>query len=487
MLLKRLALGLSLAAALGATGCGSGEPAAAPEAQREPQRPRDIVLIVIDTLRASSVGAYAGQDRGTPVLDRLAREGVVFERASSASSYTRESVLSLFTGRLPSSVGRTGWNAAPAGDTVTLPFWMRRSGRRTVLASASVMLEMPGFLRGFDEKQFVGGSQSVSRQSRRLSDVALAHAARDPERPLFLYVHYLDPHAPYDPPVPPERPPGFRPIALYDAVRGHIGRLRESGFGPGEARFEDLRARYAAELRDVDAAVGHLLEGLAKQGRLERALVVVTSDHGEEFLEHGYVEHAWTLYEESLHVPLVFHAPGMLPPARVRERVSAGLDVLPSILTLAGLEPPPADGQGLFRWDGGAWQPDVSPHPIHSELGIQSRLLLRSVVRGSEKAIVARRWLEPEERARAVRENRIGPLPAGALPLDPWGAVVHEECFDLAADPGEQAPLAGPRCPAGLRDLIEARHPATSRAPEPVPEGSLSDEERRRLEALGYL
>ncbi len=490
MLLRRAASACLLGAlAMASVGCSDQDPGGsatappAPATAAEPSRPRDIVLVVIDTLRADAVGAWAGEDRGTPVLDRLAREGVMFERASSTSSYTRESVLSLFTGMLPSSVGRTGWNAAPAGDSVTVPFWMRRSGRRPILVSASVMLNPPGFLRGFDAKQMVGGSQNVSQQSPEVSQTALRLAAEKPDRPVFLYVHYLDPHAPYDPVDWPDAPAS---VALYDQVRGDLPSLQADGFGPGEARFEDMRERYAAELRHVDAALGKLLAGLDAQGRLEDALVVVTSDHGEEFLEHGYVEHAWTLFEESIHVPLIFHAPSLLAPARVPDRVS-GVDVLPSLLALVGQTGAETDGKSLFAWDGQSWQPRPRTGPIHAELGIQSRLLLRSVVVDDTKYLAARRWLSPEERSAAVREDRIGPLPAGSMPVDPWGEIVRETAFDLATDPDEQHPLDDPETVALLREYVEARRPADAEAPGPAPETPMSDDERARLEALGYL
>lgn len=174
----------------------------------------------------------------------------------------------------------------------------------------------------------------------------MAAVKSQPSRPFFLYVHYLDPHGPYDPPagtVPDfDR---FERVGIYNHVRENITTLRSEGFGPGEPRFDDYRARYAAELTHVDTAVGTLLDGLREQGRLENALVIVTSDHGEEFLEHGYVEHAWTLYEESIRVPLILHAPEWLEPARVTGRVS-GVDLVPTLDALLGADPmwPPGAG-----------------------------------------------------------------------------------------------------------------------------------------------
>ena len=478
----------ALLLALCVAACGGSEEPAAPE-PGVPPPVGDVILVVIDTLRADAVGAYAGEDRGTPVLDGLAHEGVLFERASSASSYTRESVLSLFTGQLPASVGNVGWGAEPAGDSQTLALRMRRTGRAAVMVSASVMIDTPGFRRGFDTVQIVGGSQNVSGQSPGVSRTALALAAADPERPLFLYVHYLDPHGPYDPPVDRGAEPaaGGAPerVRLYEDARAGIEELAASSFGPGDSRFEDFRGRYAAELAHVDAALGLLLDGLREQGRLENALVIVTSDHGEEFLEHGYVEHAWTLYEESIRVPLLVHAPGRLAPERVAGRVS-GVDLVPTILALLGEEVPELDGEPLFEWTDGRWRSRPRQGAVHFELGIQTRLLLQGVAVGEWKYLAARRWLSPVERAAAVRSKEIGFRSEGRPWIDPWGPVVREELYDLAEDPAEARPLTdAPERLAALRALVEAARPAES--VEPPALAPLSPEQRQRLEALGYL
>lgn len=471
---------------------GEGPPPPAPEVVAEPeQRPSppavgNIVMIVIDTLRADAVGAFEGVDRGTPVLDQLAREGVFFEQATATSSYTRESVLSLFTGELAGSVGKAGWDASPAGDMQTLPLRMRRRGRYTAMVSASFMLDTPGFRRGFDRVRFIGGSQSASQQSPEVSQAALASVSAEPTRPFFLYVHYLDPHGPYDPPAGsvPEFD-RFRRVEIYNNARENIEALKEGGFGPGEQRFEDYRTRYAAELSHVDSSIGTLLDGLRSAGQLENALIVVTSDHGEEFLEHGYVEHAWTLYEESIRVPLIVHAPAWLEPGRVEDRVS-GVDIVPTLEVLLGGDPPPGIGEPLFEWAPSGWSPRDREGPVFFELGVQTRLLLRGVAKDGWKYLAARRWLTPEERAAAVARKEVGLLPEGHDWIDPWGPIVREELFDLARDPDEREPsdVQGERLQA-LRSLIQSQRPESSE--EPGPATPLSDEQRRQLEALGYL
>jgi arylsulfatase len=479
--MRALAVWLSL----GLAGC------AAPEA---PRATGDVVLIVVDTLRARQLGAYGYPHGTSPVLDTLAPRSVVFENASSASSYTRESVSSLMTGLLPSTDGATGWGARPSESSTALAERFKSAGFRTLFVAGSEMLTDPRFVRGFDEQYLDTSGYRRSGSSEGLTRAALRLLDGDPSARTFLYVHYLDPHGPYRPPAR-ERArfrrhgdPPLRPLSMYEDLRVHAPALAASGFGPGEARFEDVVERYDAEVHATDAAIGTLIRGLLERGRMDDAIVVVTADHGEDFLEHDYVEHAWTLYEESVHVPLLFHGPRWLAPARVTERVSL-VDVAPSLLALVGIAPLPGDGRPLFVSDWGEWRARSHGEPVFAELGIETRPLLRSVVSGGWKYVAARRWLTPDERASAVRLGRVAALPAGAQEIDPWGPVVREELYDLTADPGERFDRSAeePDRLGRLRDLVEARRqlaPVRVGDGVPVP---MSEEERERLRALGYL
>ncbi len=164
----------------------------------------DVLLIVVDALRADHLGAYAYTRDTSPFIDSLAREGIVFERAIANSSYTRESVAALLTGQLPSRSGAYGWLARPGRAAPHLGEIFRRAGYHTGLLSNTTQLYDPGFNRGFDETQHLPKSWDISREGGRLTKRALDFVARAGSRPVFLYLHYLDPHAPYDP------APGFR-------------------------------------------------------------------------------------------------------------------------------------------------------------------------------------------------------------------------------------------------------------------------------------
>ncbi len=473
-----------------ATGCGA--PA--------PLEGWNVVVVVIDSLRASHLGTYGYARPTTPNIDALAREAVVFERATSASSYTRESIASLFTGRLPSRSGAIGWGARPPADAETLASLFQRSGYRTAMVSNSIMLRHAAFQRGFDESRFVGRSQMVSGGGPALVDAALDFAGADFGRPFFLYLHFLDPHGPYDPPAElrqrmgGEAPP--RPLSLYGDVRDRCSELAADGFGPGDPRFDDLVARYDAEIVHTDAALARLFAGLRAAGSLDRTLVVLTADHGEEFLEHDFVEHAWTVYQESIHVPLVVWAGSAVRPERVAGRVSL-VDLMPTLVDALGLDAPdqPMDGQPLFVSSSGS-APALAvaerSGPVYAELMVQSRNLVRSVTDGRWKYIAVLHWMEPGEREAAVRARRVNQTPRGAAERDPFGPVIREELYDLEADPGETRSLvrSEPETLARMRRLLQDAfavdaHTAGARGPMELED--LSDADRSQLEALGYL
>jgi arylsulfatase A-like enzyme len=452
-----------------------------------------VVLIVIDSLRARDLGCYGSARDTSSFLDSLAREGVVFSRASSTSSYTRESVTSLLTGKLPSSGGGTGWNAMPHEASDHLAERFQASGYRTGFVSNSLMIRGSGFQRGFDVAEFPGRNQFASGGGETLSDTALDFVRKAPDEKFFLYLHYLDPHGPYHPDAAyVAKLDGSlhpRPLKLYGEVREHCSELRKQGFAPGEEQFDDLKLRYDAEIASTSEAIRRLLDGLESMGALDRTLVIVTSDHGEEFLEHGYVEHAWTLYEESIHVPLILWAPGRLAPQRVDAGVSL-VDLMPTLLALFEWPADDSDGRPLFEYTDDSWTAISSQAPRFAELQIQTRNLLRSVTLGDWKYIAAQRWLSDAMREQAVREKRAGDLPAeNFTPIDPWAPVTREELYDLAADPGESRNLAGQEVAQleRMRALMQTHRARAKNAPAATARGlEFSDEELLELEALGY-
>jgi len=471
-------------------------PAVAPTAKT----PGDysVLLIVIDALRADHLGCYGYHRNTSPFMDSIAAQGVVFERAMSASSFTCESVSSIFTGVLPScSDTGAGWCSKPSPGKQSMAEFFSAAGYVTGLFTNQPALFDPAFDTGFAETDHIEKKWGISRQGPRLTQRVLEFLAKNRDRKTMAYVHYLDPHSPYDPPqarylqfADEVFPGGLR---LYKDVRPAVPELVAEGFGPGEARFDDLVLRYDAEIADTDAALRALVEGMKDLGVLERTLVIITADHGEEFLDHGYVEHAWRLYNESIHVPLVFWAPALLEPARIADHVSL-IDLLPTLIEFADLDErrEGPEGASLFRYDAGALSYEPAARPVIAELMLETRSNLRVVIHDNHKYMAATRWYTPAECAAAARRQprELALLKAGRtarLP-DIYGPTVYEEYYDLEADPGEKKPLTTLDSPKGvaLKAILDALTAANAGKAQLGQCGPLTPELREQLRSLGY-
>ncbi len=456
--------------------------------------PTHLIVIVVDTLRADHLG-YHGYGRDTsPFLDSLADESVVFERAYAASAFTRESIAALLTGRLPSLSGSLGWYAAPSAALPTLGESYRDAGYRTGFFTTTIMLGNERFTRGFQDVEHLVAAGGVSGMSHALTERALSFAANAGDEPFMMYVHYFDPHAPYEPPqelqleftdeIYPD------PVGLYTQLRPAVPEYVARGFGPGDPQFEDQQVRYDAEIRDTDNALRALFAGLEELGVADDTLVVITSDHGEEFLDHGFVEHAWTLYEESVHVPLLVWNPQRRAARRVARPVSL-VDIVPTVTTFQGVarDGKPTDGHVLLDEQGAASPPSV---PVVSELLIQHRNVLRSAVVGEWKYIQARRWLTPQQRSLVAQSERKHELRAQETEFDTWSPVVHEELYNLATDPGESENLVAsePQRLTTMREalrLFEQRARSTAAGQQGAADEQPMDQDQLdAIKAIGY-
>ena len=303
------------------------------------------VLIVVDTLRADHLGVY-GYDRGTtPHLDRWSQKAAIFETAVATSPWTLPTFGTLLTGELPSR-HRAGFHETDKGqpeftalaqDIPTLAEMLAASGVSTGAVMNNPFLHPRfGIARGFDTYDYVPGSNLDIRRADAVVDTALQWLDEHAEHPFLLLVHLFDPHLNYDPPPPFRgrftRDPdadGYRYVRVAETRR----MLRN-----GEAvDFEFLNAAYDEEIAFVDSEVGRLLDEMERRGLNERTLVLLTADHGEEFVDHGGFEHGHTMYQELLHVPLLAWGPGIVP-RRIPEPVSL-LDVAATVLEGIGGDP----------------------------------------------------------------------------------------------------------------------------------------------------
>jgi arylsulfatase A-like enzyme len=457
-------------------------------APREPGA-RNVLLVTLDTVRADRVGAYGSGSAAslTPAIDALARDGVLFERAISSSPWTLPALASVMTGKNPSQHG-AGWprggrelfERTPLQPGPTLAGALQADGYFTQAIVTNPYLSTHfGLEQGFDGYQQLTLEQEIfdvlgatlvirtfratfpglvpTARANAVTDRAIRWLGRHRADKFLLWVHYIDPHAPY---VDPEIGPGtsFRGDTLLDTDPGReavagVGSIAVARLRAGEVRLSkveraELVRLYDREVAFVDRQLGRLLAELERLGLTEDTVVVVLSDHGEEFWDHGGIEHGHTLYDELVWVPLVLRGPGLPRGARVRGVVRL-VDVAPTVLDLLGL-PAPADVQGtslLPRLGGAQTAPlvAVSESMLFADEG--------KAVRTEDFKYV--RWADGHEELYDLR-------------ADPLERTSLAACSDLGAaravytravsGRGEQAPVAGvpqpdPRLRAALRAL----------------------------------
>ena len=461
----------------------------------------NVVVLLIDTLRADHLGAYGYKRDTSPFIDQLARNGVVYERAFATSSYTRESVASLFTGYFPWHGAHAGWTGEPHPQLRTLAQAFQDADYETAMFSNSTMVKGPAFGRGFETAVFGTEQWGLSRASGLLSISALDWVRkRESEKPLFMYVHYLDPHGPYSPPE--DLYSKFRRtdllsgrVKLYGQLREKMDEMVADGFGIEDDRYLDLIDRYDAEIAHTDDAIRQLFEGFQDLGLSENTLFIVTADHGEEFLDHGFVEHAWTVYNESIHVPLILYRPGLLSPKRIETPVS-NADVPPTLEALLGidLKNEDPDGVPLMTREGRTVTHHERTELIIAELGIKRRNIARAIIADGMKYITAVKWLTNKERGETEqhREDLTEAFESGErVAPDSWDEPILEELYDIDRDFAESRNLleTGSRAEASKERLLKLLQEYRGRGtidPE-AEEREIDEQEIEEMEALGYI
>jgi len=330
--LKRKAVAICLGALVGASS------ACAPEAPRP-----SILLITVDTLRADALDlpqrAGEGASR-TPRLAALAAEGTVFERATAPMALTRPAHFSILTGRYPREHGVVNNQLALPEGSRPVSVWLRDAGYATGgFVAVSLLGRGSGSEQGFEA--FVAPERELEWRASQVVDETLAWLeARDPAVPFFAWVHLFDPHQPYDPPAD-LRSQIDPSLAKQYPVLGwqqFLEIARQSGGQISHEIARHARALYEAEVLGIDREVGRLLDAVATLPG--ETAVVFTADHGECFENGVWFEHSDCLFEGGVRVPLVVrYPPTFAPGARVDALVS-NADVAPTLLQIAGLDPP---------------------------------------------------------------------------------------------------------------------------------------------------
>ncbi len=334
--------------------------AAPPAAAHRPSAPGNrlnVLLITIDTLRADHLGLYGYRRATSPRLDAFARRAVVFEQAYTYWPKTRGSFVALLTGRLASQTGYGKTHPLLLDFNPTLASVLKDAGYETlaIVDNPNVSASL-GYAKGFDRYRETwdrkeGLATEMDRARAITADgVRLLREAR-PDRPFLLWLHYVNPHAPYEPPPPWD-------TAFLDAEARRGPRLRAvNGFHGGVSRqwakvgrpLGWYVAQYDGEIAAADAEVGQVLDALAASTVRNRTLVVIASDHGESLGEHDYYfDHGENLFDPSLRIPLLLAGPGTK--AELRTSVLATtLDIVPTVLDALKVSyPPDLAGQSLL-------------------------------------------------------------------------------------------------------------------------------------------
>ncbi len=455
--------------------------------QLEPARttagyPAAVVLVSIDTLRADHVSAYGYERNTTPNLDRFATEGARFADVSSPSSWTLPTHLSLFTGLPPAAHGVvTKLGQRLHRRVITLAETFRSRGFETAgFVMTGYMEAECGHIQGFDYyDDFSVSSACKVHKKRCVTSPALLESVtgylekwnrRGRTRPLFLFVHFWDVHDLYNPPPPydraftPRGPPADR--IDYEVLNAHVyGAARDV---INELPVERLVSLYDGEIAFVDGQFAKLTTALSRYGIYDDTLLAVVADHGDEFFEHGHWKHSKTLYQESIHVPLIIRYPPVVAAGRVITTPVSLIDAAPTLLSLAGVDMPARFG----RLD------VAEPRPALDLSGMISR--------------VPQPTAEPEEPRPLFGDllGRRGYVRLGRYKLIAEAdGLGNDELYDLQTDPGEHVNLASQR-PELLSELavhLRTWRELWNRTERGAQDAEFSARQLENLRALGYL
>lgn len=433
-----------------------------------PAGPTNVVVYLIDTLRADHTSAYGYARDTTPRLAALARDGIRFDLAYSTAARTRPATASVLTGLMPAYHGaHSGFALSTQVTTLAERFHAGGWSTWAFVTNGHVAGSGLTFEQGFDRFQYVRYPGRSHARTEEVNAVLFPHLDAVADEPFLLYVHALDPHAPYDP------------------LPGYAGRFTDRAYaGPvkpaetltadleqlpiGDADLRHVVGLYDEEIFYQDAMFGALLDRLEKLGVLDRTVIVVVADHGEEFKEHGSWAHGGRLFEEQTHVPLLVHVPRV---AAFRGRTIAQpvqiLDVMPTLLSWFGLPGATAcQGRDLTPLLAAASGADAASVPIFSEE--------TTYLHGAE--------------LKSLRSGSWKIIRSGGAGTDRYQTT---KLYDLATDPGETIDLARKE----RRRLFELdaelqrleRRWARDFRPEQGPKEQLDEQTRRQLQALGYV
>ena len=444
---------------------------------RPPETPPNVLLVVLDTLRADAVDPAPGSH--TPVIAALAREGTLFMQGRSTASWTVPAHASIFTGLFPSRHNAHNEGRALSHEAQTLAELLSDTHDTAAFSENPHITRGKQFHQGFAVFKNSWPRHDPGNLRRQATDRMVQEwlTGRSQERPFFLFLNFMDPHLPYRPPpqfeklllgegVSSAESDRLRSFEGADARRVIAGKVQLS-----EAELAVLRRLYRAEVASADARLGKVLETLRSQNLLDETLEVVLGDHGENIGDHGLMEHQFSLHETLLRVPILLRLPGSVPAGTRRHDPVQLVDVFPTVLEATDLPRerwPPHEGESLLGPEIDADRALVAEYRLPLD---QERIFAREMADFDFSPLM--------QRLQSIQVGTKKLILAGGEPV---------ELHDLAKDPAESENLLEQE-PASVRLLLEELRRWQANRPTPLPTelGRREAETIEALRELGYV
>lgn len=425
-------MGMVLWALLGCFGSGSVTPV--PDAKPTPADAPNVIFLSLDTVRADRLTPYGYERDTTPFLQSLAERGVIFTDSYAQAPMTTPSHAAMFSGMHLFEHHTFKTSHRLPGSIQTLAETFQANGYTTFARASSVRFHPSiDFDQGFDDYKAYWDIRKNAR-SRRIISEFLDFAAQQDSAPVFAFVHLFDPHAPYNTPEPfvstwTEIRTDFPAIQSVDYVRTH--REPDKAYEPDDLRYiQDL---YDGGLRFTDHQVEQMMSKLSiPNGR--STLLVITSDHGEAFKEHGYLGHSHWLYEEIVRVPLMFVWEGQLTGGQQHDTPAHNIDIYPTLMDLIGLQGPPGlSGRSFAALMRGQAEPAVPVgEGLHDPLLLQSNRRDWSIL----ATINGQRYKLVKRHKKSPKLYNLTSDPSGFLNIAPRNKDIEEMIMAYARELG---------------------------------------------------
>ncbi|MGB8952583.1 MAG: sulfatase [Candidatus Aminicenantales bacterium] len=429
----------------------------------------NTIVIGIDTCRKSHMSCYGYHLRTTPHLEEFARDSIIFTNAVTQSPWTLPAFATFLTSTYPSVHGATGKaergryysmrEGLPSGVEV-----MFRLGIATkAFVNGPFLAPAFGFSRGFLDYDYAHGNNFRIRRANETINQAISWIQGNPRDRFFLFIHLFDPHMNYDPPRAYEkrlmRMANFSYQGPLQAPFSMLTEVREGQITLSPEDWTFVQLLYDAEIAYVDEYCGKLFDFLKEKRLYDRTLIIVLSDHGEEFMDHGGFEHGHTQYDELLEIPLIMKLPSNVKAGKTISSQVGLIDIMPTLLDALSADTPESfQGKSFLRW--------ILEDGVEEEISAFSEETHRG------------------EELKAVRSDRF------KLIANP--AFEKQELYDLSADPQEKRNLieTDPRVAARMRETLLSWMKFNSECTERMKKANLIQLDQKtidNLKSLGYI